>query len=217
MRLPPGTPLGSNKYRSENDLEVAASKKKATPYKLIDTPGHGKLRSAQALSYMTRPNSGLRGVIFMLDSAAVDASAGGDGGAVAQDTVRYLHDVLLTLQRRPKYVKKAKAADVRVLVACNKQDLFTALPPAAIKDSLQGELEKVRVNRKKGVSAVDAREDVDEDEDETVLGGGGEGDFSFKMLEEELGVAVDVVGGNVLGDEQGNGVRRWEEWIGSCL
>ena len=150
----------------------------------------------------------------MLDSSAIEGSAGGD---TAKDTISYLHDVLLTLQRRPKLVKKATAEDVRVLVACNKQDLFTSLPPAAIKERLQTELERLRTTKKRGISAVDAREDEDENEDETVLGGGGEGKFSFKMLEDEFGVSVDVTGGAVKGDEDGKGVRKWEEWIGSCL
>lgn len=215
MQLPPGTPLGSNKYRSENDYEVAAAKKNSTPYKIIDTPGHGKLRGEQALSWLSKPGVSLRGVLFMLDSAALDGSS--DDGETAKDTVGYLHDVLLNLQRRPKVVKKAKGEDVRMLVACNKQDLFTALPPSAIKERLQSELERVRNSKRRGVSAVDAKEDLDENEDETVLGGGGEGKFSFTVLEEEFGVTVDVMGGAVRGDEDGKGVRRWEEWIGSCL
>lgn len=215
MQLPPGTPLGSNKYRSENDYEVASSKENSTPYKIVDTPGHGKLRGEQALSRITKQDASLRGVMFMLDSAAIDGST--DGGEMAKDTVGYLHDVLLSLQRRPKIVKKVKGEDVRVLVACNKQDLFTSLPASAIRERLQSELERVRTSKKRGVSAVDAREDQEENEDETVLGGGGEGKFSFKMLEEEFGVSVDVVGGDVKGDEDGKGVRKWEEWIGSCL
>lgn len=44
MRLPAGTPLGSNKYRSENDFEVTAAKVEGAKYKIIDTPGHSTLR-----------------------------------------------------------------------------------------------------------------------------------------------------------------------------
>ena len=113
-------------------------------------------------------------------------------------------------------VKKAKAEDVRVLVACNKQDLFTSLPPAAIRSILEKELERVKATKRKGLSAVDARDDQDENEDETVLGGGGEEKFSFRLFEEDFGVAVDVLGGDVKG-EDGQGVKKWEEWIGSCL
>lgn len=216
MRLPAGTALGSNKYRSENDFEVAASKRLGAKYKIVDTPGHGKLRSEQALAYISRPGVGLKGVVFMLDSSAMDTSAA-DGGENAKDTVAYLHDVLLALQRRPKVLKKAKRDEIKVLVACNKQDLFTALPTNIIKSRLESELERVKASKRKGISAVDAREDVDEDEDETVLGGGGEQKFSFETLEEEFGIAVDVEGGSVKGEEDQKGVKIWEEWIGSCL
>jgi signal recognition particle receptor subunit beta len=40
------------------------------------------------------------------------------------------------------------------------------------------------------------------------------------MLEDATGIKVDVIGGAVRSDEDadpGSGVRRWEEWIGSCL
>lgn len=217
MRLPPGTPLGSNKYRSENDYELQNAAKTATPYKLVDTPGHGKLRSEQALSWISKANTGLKGVILVLDSSAIESA----DSETAKDTVRYLHDVLLALQRRPKLVKRAKAGDVKVLIACNKQDLFTSLPPPAIRSRLQDELERLRTSRRKGVSAVDARDDQDEDEDETALGGGGEEKFSFKLFEDEFGISIDIIGGTVKGDassdDEGKGVVKWEEWIGSCL
>lgn len=216
MRLPAGTPLGSNKYRSENDFEVAAAKKEGAKYKIIDTPGHGKLRLEQALNHITRPGGGLKGIVFMVDSGAMDTSAA-DGGETAKDTVSYLHDVLLSLQRRPKLVKRSKPEDVRLLIACNKQDLFTSLPPGAVKSRLEAELERVKASKKKGISVVDAKDDMGENEDETVLGGGGEESFTFKMLEEEFGVAVDIIGGAVKGDEDGKGAKKWEEWIGSCL
>ena len=104
------------------------------------------------------------------------------------------------------------------MVACNKQDLFTSLPPSAIRARLESELQRVRASKKRGVSAVDAKDDGGEDEDDTVLGGGGEAEFSFKTLEDEFEIVVDVVGGTVKGDDdEGKGVRKWEEWIGECL
>lgn len=207
LALPPGTPLGSNKYRSDNDHETVRSMREATAYKMVDTPGHGKLRGDLALNWLRKPASGLRGVVFMLDSASLETEA------VLKDTVAYLHDLLLGLQRRRRVFKNS--GEMRVLVAANKQDLFTAWPAGTVKAKLQAELEGVRTSRRKAVTTVDATDNGDEDEDAT-LGGGGEDQFSFKLLEDEYEIFVDVVGGNVR-DDNGTGIKEWETWIGTCL
>jgi signal recognition particle receptor subunit beta len=184
--------------------------KQPTPYAVIDTPGHGKLRLEHALSQLNDPT--LRGVIFVVDSSVLDSS----DSSASRDTAAYLHDTLLALQRRTtgKGSKKPKTA-LPVLIAANKQDLFTALPAGAVKDRLQSEIERVRTSRSKGLSAVG--QDTDEDVGEDVLGGGGEDKFTFKLLEEEYDTKIDVIGGAVKGEEAGKGVRRWLEWIGGCL
>lgn len=184
--------------------------KHPTPYSIIDTPGHGKLRLEHALSQLGNP--ALRGVIFVVDSSVLDSS----DSSASRDTAAYLHDTLLALQQRisGKGSKKPKTA-LPVLIAANKQDLFTALPAGAVKDRLQSEIERVRVSRSKGLSAVG--QDTDEDEGEDVLGGGGEEKFTFKLLEEEYDTKIDVIGGAVKGEEAGKGVQRWLEWIGGCL
>lgn len=146
----------------------------------------------------------------MLDSTALESSS----SETARDTVSYLYDLLLALQKRKTGKVKAKT-EIPVLIAANKQDLFTALPTGAIKDRLQKELERSRRAKTKGITTVDADPDA-EDEDDT-LGGGGEDPFNFKLLEEEYDIKVDMVGGAVRGEEAGKGVRKWEEWIGSCL
>jgi len=102
-----------------------------------------------------------------------------------------------------------------VLIAANKQDLFTALPQGAVRERLEAEIERVRSSKSRGLTTVG--EDVDEPQEEEVLGGDGEGKFSFKLLKEEFDIKVDVLGGAVKGEEAGKGVRRWEEWIGSSL
>ena len=209
LLLPSSIPLGSNRYRSQND--AAALNAPATKYYLIDTPGHGKLRTSSALSYLSDPS--LRGVIFVVDSASLDS---GDAW-IARDTAAYLHDVLLGLQRRKtgKGGSKAKG-DVKVLVAANKQDLFTALPQGAVRQRLELEIERVRESRRRGLVTVGEEEDA-EVEGEDVLGGDGEEKFSFEILEQEFGIQVDVLGGAVKGEEAGKGVRKWEEWIGVIL
>ncbi len=210
LRLPLSIMLGSNKYRSENDTSLQNAEKNIVRYGMIDTPGHGKLRLEQALSHLN--NSALRGIIFVADSSALDSAS----SSVAQDTASFLHDTLLALQKRKtgKGAGKAKS-EIPVLIAANKQDLFTALPHTAVKDRLQTEIERVRVSRSKGLTTVG--EENEEQDEEDVLGGGGEDAFSFKLLQDEYGLEIDVLGGAVRGDEAGKGVRKWEEWIGSLL
>ena len=210
LRLPPSIPLGSNKYRSENDSSLQSAEKKIVRYEMIDTPGHGKLRLEQALSHIE--NAAVRGVIFVADSSALDSSS----SSVSQDTASFLHDTLLALQKRKtaKGTTKAKS-EIPVLIAANKQDLFTALPHTAVMDRLQTEIERVRVSRSKGLTTV-GKENDEQDEDD-VLGGSGEEKFSFTLLQDEYGIEVDVLGGAVRGDEAGKGVGKWDEWIGSLL
>ena len=209
LSLPPSIPLGSNKYRSKNDVSLQDAEKNPTIYRLVDTPGHGKLRLEQGLSHLQDP--AIRGVIFVADSSVLDAS----DASILRDTASYLHDVLLNLQRRitGKGTSKAKT-DISVLIAANKQDLFTALPAGAVKDRLQTEIERVRSSRSKGLSSVG--QETSEDDDD-ILGGGGEEKFSFKLIEDEYRIRVEVIGGAVRGEEAGKGVRKWEEWIGGLL
>lgn len=177
---------------------------------MIDTPGHGKLRLDRALSNLENP--ALRGIIFVVDSTALDTN----DSTVYRDTATYLHDMLFAVQQAKLGKKSNKSKfNVPILIAANKQDLFTALPTGAIKDRLQTEIERVRVARRKGISTVGKESDADEEED--ILGGGGEDKFNFKLMDDEYGIAIDVLGGAVRGEEAGKGVRRWEEWIGNCL
>jgi signal recognition particle receptor subunit beta len=154
-------------------------------------------------------------VIFFTDSAFPS------GDAQIRDTAEYLHDVLLSLQKRALIeakgrTKKDQAAITNVLVAANKQDLFTALPPATIKGKLEKEIDIVRKTRARGLldSGITVGADGDEVEEKEGLGRGE--NFSFRELEDDTGVRLEVVGGSARGDE-GAGVRRWEEWIGGCL
>lgn len=103
-----------------------------------------------------------------------------------------------------------------MLVAANKQDLFTALPQGSVRERLEVEIERVRVSRRKGLVTVGEEEGA-EIEGEDVLGGGGEETFSFGILGQEYGIEIDVWGGAVKGEEAGKGVRKWEEWIGRRL
>lgn len=193
-----------------NDASLQEAARSPTRYQLIDTPGHGKLRGEQATKYLEEP--ALSGIIYVVDAASLGS---GNSGPL-KDAAAYLHDVLLQLQKRTtgKGSRKGKG-EISVLIAANKQDLFTALPPGAVRERLETEIERVRQSKNKGLVDVgDNREDDDED---SMLGGGGEDQFRFKMLENDYGIKVEVAGGAVRGEEAGKGVERWEHWIGGCL
>lgn len=159
-----------------------------------------------------------RAVVFAVDTAALSEDD------VLRDTASYLHDVLLSLQKRAlgkgKHAQRA-AEEVPVLVAANKQDLFTALPPGSVREKLEAEIDRIRKSRSKGL--MDASVDSgagDNEDDETLGNDNGQDTFTFKLLEDEVGIKVDVVGGAVKGDEEeniGDGVRKWEEWIAQFL
>ncbi|PMD40740.1 P-loop containing nucleoside triphosphate hydrolase protein [Hyaloscypha variabilis F] len=203
--LPVGSVANSDRYRSENDPTNQAHKK----FLLVDTPGHGKLRH-HALENITNPQN-LKGLIFLVDAATLSA---GDEGL--RQTADYLHDVLLLLQKRATGSKAAKALkEIPVLIAANKMDLFTALPAALVKSSLEAEISKVRTSRSKGLLDSGIGMGDAEDEKDDWLGEMGSINFKFSQME-EFDVSVEVVGGNVAGGE-GPTVDKWWKWISERL
>lgn len=141
-----------------------------------------------------------------------------------RDTASYLYDVLFVLQRRALKKKNKNVAkvagEIPVLVAANKQDLFTALPPGSVRQCLEAEIDRIRKSKSKGLMDANTDFGTGEEEDD-ILGSNNVNDtFTFDLLGDEIGISVEVVGGAVKGDEEGNlgaGVRKWEEWIGQCL
>ncbi|KAK4971840.1 hypothetical protein LTR28_013099 [Elasticomyces elasticus] len=217
--LASSTTASSSRYRSSNDPSAQHRPK----FQITDTPGHGKLRH-YALSPLTAPpTSVIRGLIFVLDAAAISPDSDDGGGSSAPrggtgnltETAEFLHDVLLLLQKRHTASTTSKGPQkIPVLVAANKMDLFTALPAPLVKKRLEAEIGRVRVTRAKGLldSGVGMEHDLGGEEREW-LGEGGEGAFEFAQME-ECGVEVVVEGGCVKGDAD---VERWWEWIGEQL
>ena len=148
-----------------------------------------------------------------MDSAAVSSSAG------LTETAEYLHDVLLLLQKRHTQGKTSKDPhSVPVLVAANKQDVFTSLPAGLVKSKLEQEIAKVRQTRSKGLldSGI-GMEDDGADEEGNWLGEYGAKEFSFTQMDEH-GVEIKVAGGNVEGEGEEKGVvDNWWSWIGNNL
>jgi signal recognition particle receptor subunit beta len=205
--LPVGTTTGSDKYRSEHDPTSQTVKKLL----LIDTPGHGKLRH-HAVENITNPQN-LRGIIFLVDSASLSAADEG-----LRQTADYLHDILLLLQKRTTKSRGKKIqGELPVLIAANKLDLFTALPAALVKSTLESEITRVRTSRSKGLldSGIGMGDAADDDDQDDWLGEMGSTDFKFAQME-EFDVAVEVIGGNVVGGD-GPSVDKWWKWISHRL
>jgi len=202
--LPVGAVAKSNIYRSVNDPTNQVHKK----FLLADTPGHGKLRHL-ALESITNPQH-LKGLVFLVDAATLSA---GDEGL--RQTADYLHDILLLLQKRASTKIAKTLKEIHVLIAANKMDLFTALPVALVKSSLEAEIAKVRTSRSKGLldSGI-GMGDVDDEKDDW-LGEMGSTNFKFSQLE-EFDIYIQVAGGNVLGVD-GPSVNKWWRWISERL
>lgn len=189
----PSSLLASNKYRTESDPSMSGRKR----FLLLDTPGHGKLRET-SLAHVAPKE--IRGVIFVLDSSLANL----------HETASYLYDVLLHVQRRVEASRSQKA--FRVLLACNKSDLFTALPPTRIQELLEEELGKLRNTRSKGVLDV---EEGEEGTEKQWLGEGGSGDgpLSLESLAES-GMEIEVLSGSVENDQWKDPLGKW---IGGAL
>lgn len=152
--------------------------------------------------------------MFVVDSAAVSSAAG------LTEAAEYLHDVLLMLQKKQTQSKTSKTDATPVLVAANKQDVFTSLPAGIVKTKLEDEITKVRLTRSKGLmdSGVGMEDDVGGvDEEQNWLGEYGSKTFKFAQMEEH-GVEVKVAGGHVKADgEQAGKVGEWWAWVGDNL
>ncbi|KAL8409777.1 hypothetical protein RB594_008022 [Gaeumannomyces avenae] len=200
----------NNSFRDDLDaLGVEHSK-----FLLQDTPGHGKLRGAALRRVAAATQDRVKGIVFVVDAAMISEPE------CLADAAAFLYDVLVMLQKRAGAGKSSRAPDaVPVLIAANKMDLFTALPAALVKSSLEAELGRIRSTRSRGLldSGVGA-DDVDagagkEDGDDW-LGQYGSEKFTFAQMR-EFDINVDVMGGNVEGE--GPGVDKWWDWIADQL
>lgn len=160
------------------------------------------------------PSSALKGLIYVVDSAAVSSTAG------LTEAAEYLHDILLPLQKRHTLGKTSKDPQaVPVLVAANKQDVFTSFPASLVKSKLEQEIAKVRQTRSRALldSGIGMEDGSGGDDETNWLGEYGAKEFKFPQMEEH-GVEVTVVGGNAKGDGHDKAmVNEWWSWIGQNL
>jgi len=86
-----------------------------------------------------------RGIIFVIDSATCAKNW--------RSIAEYLYDIFSN-----KHVTKQK---IPVLVACNKNDLLTALPVDNIQTALENEINRLRATRTAALEHQDSPEDVE--------------------------------------------------------
>ncbi|KAF3906612.1 hypothetical protein ABW20_dc0108979 [Dactylellina cionopaga] len=196
--------LGSTK--SENGEPNNDETLYGKPFHLKDTPGHPKLRSF-ALTTITQHTTSCIGIIFMIDSAVLSAQPR------LTDTVEYLYELLLAIQKRYAVLSEATTSTepIPLLIACNKNDLFTSLPSAKISNLLQTELGRMKESKRKGLLNAGAGEDDDEDLDR-VLGDERSDEITWDALK-EFGVDVTVQSGSI----KTGAIQSWASWISTCL
>lgn len=205
--LPVGTRAASSQYRSVNDPSIQLCKK----FLLIDTPGHGKLRY-HAIDNITKPQN-LKGIIFVVDAAGLAT-----GNEALQSAAEYLHDILLLLQKSMKDAKVSKVPrKMPILIAANKMDLFTALPAALVKTTLEAEVGRVRVSKSKALldSGIGMGDAAEAEEKDNWIGTVGSEEFTFSQMD-DFGMSVEVIGGSVIGVD-GAEDKKWWSWIGERL
>ncbi|KAI9893452.1 MAG: hypothetical protein M1814_006749 [Vezdaea aestivalis] len=205
VSLPVSTTAASSRFRSVNDPSLQVHKR----FLLVDTPGHGKLRH-YALDHITKPHN-VKGIIFVVDSANLSSEDG------LREASGYLHDLLLVLQKRAVESRKSNAhPEVHVLIAANKLDLFTALPAAIVKSTLEQEITKTRGSRSKGLldSGI-GMGDGEGAEERDYLGDVGKDKFQFDQLD-NANIQVAVAGGSLVPSSDAD-VKQWWNWIGQRL
>src|SRR5690606_38486549 len=132
--------------------------------------------------------------IYVVDSTMF-SSKDKDALDVVDDSVAFLYDVLLALQKSFEEGKRSKP--YRVLICSNKEDLFTATPAKKVSEKLEKGVCQTREDKAKGPLRAGQEEG---DEIYTLIPGGPDG---WKWLE-EAGIDVQVRGGNLFGVKKGS-------------
>lgn len=150
-------------------------------FQLVEFPGHHKLRAA--LYEGIKQSTNVHGLVFCVDSTTDPRQL--------SEAAKFLYQVLTLTERRP--------GGVDVLVACTKNESFSARQPKKIKEVMQHEIDLYR--RFQSANVVKNDEDA-EDEIELATPTG-------KFLFDQLDGNVDFIGGSVL---KGT-TDPWECWI----
>ncbi|XP_066934308.1 signal recognition particle receptor subunit beta-like [Clytia hemisphaerica] len=135
-QLTTGKELKTQTSIIENKGKISTTAtKNGKPWKLIDIPGHERVRD----KYFYNNKDNARGILFLIDSVNFPREI--------RDVAECMYDLLAnrTMQRNK----------VSVMVACNKQDIPTAKSHNVIKSQLEKELNKLRQTRSAALLGID--------------------------------------------------------------
>ena len=179
-------------YRSGNDPSARQT------CQFEDLPGHGKFRRL-AFERLSQADQ-LKGVIFVVDAANLTPE-----DASFRDTISFLYMVLLALQRSSTLTRTSKVpVSTSVLVAVNKEDLFTALPANDVKGLLEVEITRLRDASDRQLPESGSVRDSDWIGPETE-------DFKFSDMT-HLNIDISVIGGSALNRGELDACG-WQKWV----
>lgn len=168
--------------------------KGSPPVRLMDFPGHLKLRNKLLMEL--KNSSNVKGIIFMIDST-VDPKE-------MTKTAEFLFQILQLTEREKN--------GVDILLACNKSDSFAARQPLKIKGVLEKEIEKIIQRKRSSLGTVSGSlvgsrdaDDHEASDSENLDLLDVSNEFEFAAIEGN----VDAFEGSV---SKGN-IEKWNCWI----
>ncbi|ODV93716.1 hypothetical protein PACTADRAFT_4619 [Pachysolen tannophilus NRRL Y-2460] len=150
-------------FKENYQLPSSAKVSIGENFKLIDYPGHPKLLNLYLYKDLKNKKflKNCKGIIFVLDSSSINEFEIG----------KMLYEILSKTEFLPN--------GVDILVACNKSDLFQSKPVFKIKEILEAEMNKIRINNSKNINKIDSSEgdivDGGEEDFLTISSGSGSG------------------------------------------
>ncbi|RKP06437.1 signal recognition particle receptor beta subunit-domain-containing protein [Thamnocephalis sphaerospora] len=122
----------------DNSVMVALDDEGKLCTRVIDVPGHEKLR------YQTHHFTPVaRGIVFVLDAARL--------GKDIRQVAEYLYDILTD--------SRVAQREIPILLACHKADLATAYAPKRCREMLETEIDRIRVTRTAAVDSQTAEQE----------------------------------------------------------